>query len=197
MSDLEISPGAYLVASPMLMDPNFRRTVVMICEHGDAGSLGLVLNRPTSVTISEVVPDMAHVEEAAKRAAVYSGGPVESNRLMVLRLGEADLPDAALPLEALQEICAGVSLVADISGALHRIRSAGAGVAPYRFFLGYAGWGRGQLRDEMKEGAWLVRPPDARLLFESEPKRAWHSAMLQLGGVYRLYAQMPHDPTVN
>ncbi len=197
MAEQEITPGSYLIASPMLLDPNFRRTVVMICEHGEAGSLGLIVNRPTSVTLGQVVPDLNLEPRAPKEEPIYSGGPVESNRLMVVRLGAADPAEGSEPLEAVQEVCQGISLVADITSTLERIRSAGVPIGSYRFFLGYAGWGRGQLASEMKEGAWIVRPHDPRLLFESKPQRTWHEALIQLGGVYGLYSQMPHDPTVN
>lgn len=194
MSAIEIAAGSHLIAGPDLLDPNFRRTVVLVCEHTESGSLGLVINRPTAIGLDRLVPALSLPEVATPggMATVYCGGPVESNRLMIVRFGAATDPG-----EDVQEVCPGVHLVADISATLERLRESHDDLARYRFFLGYSGWGKGQLEGEMREGAWLLRDADPGRLFEAEGEDVWRRALEKLGGIYTLYAQMPHDPSMN
>ena len=234
-----IVPGSYLIASPTLLDPNFRRTVVMICEHGPHGSVGLVVNRPTQYTLPTVVPNLdlpgvptvdseSEFDGEIVEGTIFSGGPVESNRLMIVRRGAADLDVATdegaslleldLPSSSgggwggdpadsasdsdespdLQQVWEGIYLVADISATLERFESKReVDLTPYRFYLGYAGWGSEQLEAELKEGAWIVHPPTERFVFDDRPTDSWKAAIRDRGGIYRMLAEMPHDPTQN
>lgn len=184
MSDVE--PGTLLIAAPNLLDPNFRRTVVLICDHSPASTMGLVLNRPLDVPVSRIFPDLENVGDVG---LVHCGGPVETQRMLVIGRSETT--------EGPPEIFEDVSLVADLDDALQEIRDSPSRARDYRFFLGYAGWGAGQLDDELAEEAWIVRPATAPLLFSTPPGQVWSQSLREMGGLYALFAEMPLDPTMN
>ncbi|MCI0651553.1 MAG: YqgE/AlgH family protein [Planctomycetes bacterium] len=193
MKRLKIAPGQYLIASPSLLDENFRRTVILICEHGADGSLGLVVNRATPLTLERLDPRFALGERAAGApGTIYLGGPVEKNRLMVLKS-----PQVGFPGQVVREVAAGLGLVANIDDTLSHLHSGPQELEGYRFFLGYAGWGKGQLQKELREGSWIIRDPDTRLAFHRDPGRLWQELLRDRGGRYSLYAEMPHDPDLN
>ena len=182
----ELEAGTLLIASPGLLDPNFRRCVVLICDHGPHSTMGLVLNRPLQMPVSRFFPE---VENSADAGFVHCGGPVETNRMLVIgRHGSSDAPP---------QIFQDVTLVGDIDDALRDIRETPSRAQDYRFFLGYAGWGEGQLDQELSEEAWIVRPATATLLFTTPPAQIWSQSLREMGGLYALFAEMPLDPTMN
>lgn len=190
----EVGQGTLLIAGPRLVDPNFRRTVVLLCEHNDEGSLGLVLNRPIDAPLGKVFPQFASI--ARDPGYVYCGGPVDNTRMLALqRLCEDDAGIESWRADPSDQV--HVRLVADVEGALTAIEEGTSDPGQFRFYLGYAGWGPGQLDQELGEDSWVVRPADVELVFHDHPERTWSSALQQLGGVYRLYAQMPLDPGLN
>ncbi|MCA8960909.1 MAG: YqgE/AlgH family protein [Planctomycetes bacterium] len=188
-----VTSGSFLLAAPSLSDPNFRRSVVLICEHSDQGSMGLVVNRPLDASLAqlfaEIVDDGGVLPE--KAGQVFCGGPVEQNRLMALRAVDGDATGAD------HRVIDGVVLVDDIRAAVDAIARGEDEATSYRFLLGYAGWGAGQLDGELQEDSWIVRPATRELVFDVRSDAMWPNALRELGGVYRLYAEMPSDPTVN
>ena len=176
--------GRLLVATPALFDPNFRRTVVLIGEHGDEGAMGLVLNRPSDVTVGEAVPPLASVVGA--ESLVHVGGPVQPEAVLVL--AEFDDPEAAAT------IVVGDVGFASSEGELDEV----AGVTRRaRVFAGYSGWGPGQLEAELKEESWLVEPADGVDLFPGAGDDLFGSVLRRKGGTYRMLALMPEDPSSN
>ncbi|RME75962.1 MAG: YqgE/AlgH family protein [Planctomycetota bacterium] len=179
--------GMLLIAAPGLMDPNFRRTVVLLCEHTPEGAVGLVLNRETEHTIEEVCRDLP--EAAGRTERVHVGGPVQPDHLLVLhrdpQLGGKPIVD-------------GVSLVGDID-VLRRLLTSPPGPDGPRFrcYAGYAGWGEGQLEQEMELGGWILVPGDARLVFDTPTGEIWSEALRKKGGLYTLTAEMPPHPELN
>jgi putative transcriptional regulator len=175
--------GHLLIASPGLLDPNFRRTVVLVTEHTEDGAAGLVLNRPTEAEVSEIVPQLEPLVDDGEH--IFMGGPVQPNGVLVL--GEfLDPADAAVPLfgalgfPALEEPDEVVPLT-----------------TRRRIFAGYAGWGSGQLEDELAREDWILeeaRPDDA---FTEAPDELWADVLRRKGGIYELVARMPEDPSVN
>jgi putative transcriptional regulator len=175
--------GQLLIASPALIDPNFRRTVVLVTEHTDEGAAGLVLNRPSTAAISDVVPELEPLAEDEDQ--IWVGGPVQSDAVLVL--GEFPDPgDAAVPLfgpfgfPSLEEPERVLSLT-----------------TRRRVFAGYSGWGAGQLEDELARDDWILEealPDDA---FTEEPEALWRDVLRRKGGVYELVSRMPEDPSVN
>jgi putative transcriptional regulator len=177
--------GRLLVAAPAMVDPNFRRVVVLMLEHSPEGALGLVLNRPTPLVAREALPrDLAEALPAAER--VYEGGPVQPEAVIVL----ADFAD---PSRA-------ASIAFDSVGVVdpkHPAETLGAEVRAIRAFGGYAGWAGGQLEQEIAEEAWIdseSRPED---VFTDAPERLWSGVLERKGGAWRLIARMPDDPTRN
>ena len=139
--------GTILVASPSLSDANFMRSVVYLLEHNDAGSMGLIINRPLDMPLSSIWEDVPSGLAGACVAA--EGGPVERERGLLLH-GRPNLPGC-------QTLGSGVAIGGELA-ALGQSFAGGADGNGPRLFLGHSGWGPGQLNDEVVEGAWLVRP---------------------------------------
>jgi putative transcriptional regulator len=175
--------GHLLVASPSLLDPNFRRTVVLLLEDDDEGAVGLVLNRPSETTVGEAVPPLAELADAEDLVAV--GGPVQPEAVSVL--AEWDDPDAAGSI--VFEDVGPVPAEADLDGVLSTTRRR-------RVFAGYAGWSPGQLRLELGEPSWIVARPRPDDVFDT-PRDLWASVLRRKGGEYRLLATMPENPSLN
>lgn len=184
---VELGKGIFLVAAPSLRDPNFRQTVVLLCEHGAEGALGVVVNRPTAMSISEALPQVPIIEGAGH--VLYAGGPVQTNQVMLLYRGE-QLPENSHP------VFDGVCLGGDV-GMVERILTGSPTKESFRAYLGYSGWGPGQLESEMKTGSWITLPADSRIVFEKDPAHVWQDILLTLGDTYRHYADMPFDPSCN
>jgi len=165
-----VENGVFLVASPSLQDPNFHQSVVLIVEHGRAGTLGLVLNRSTGVLLSEALPDLTVLKGTTHR--LFAGGPVELNRLLLLfRLKE---PPAGSRL-----IFDGVYM-GDTPKILERIIAQAKPTDTFRAFAGSARWAPGQLKYEMLQGAWAVLPPDSKGIFDKDPATFWQDCIDRL-----------------
>jgi putative transcriptional regulator len=176
--------GKLLVATPALFDPNFRRTVVLVGEHGEEGAMGLVLNRPTELAVSEAVPPLAGV--AGSNARVHMGGPVQPEAVLVLA-------------EFLDPESAGSLVVGDVGFASGEDDLEGLEtlVRRARVFAGYSGWGPGQLEAELEEESWLVEPVEGADLFPGPGDDLFGTVLRRKGGTYRMLALMPEDPSVN
>jgi putative transcriptional regulator len=175
--------GQLLIAGPGLLDPNFWRTVVLIVEHSDEGALGLVLNRPSETTVGEAVSEVEQLLDLDD--PLYVGGPVQPSALIVL--AEFDQPDEAA-LIAFDDI--GVLP----SGAQE---DPSLSVRRGRAFVGHAGWGPGQLDDEVDRGDWILEPALPDDAFTRTPTDLWSTVLTRKGGSYALVARMPPDPSVN
>ena len=177
--------GRLLIASPVLVDPNFHRTVVLIAEHTDDGAMGLVLNRPAETLVADAVPDLTDLADSG--APVYVGGPVASDSVIVL--AEFDEPSLA-----------GV-LIDDDLGFVGRsgpdLGDVAGGVRRARVFAGHSGWGPGQLEGELEEDAWIVEPPRREEIFSEDPEQLWGAVLRRKGREYALLSTMPPDPSVN
>ncbi|HET7674977.1 MAG TPA: YqgE/AlgH family protein [Gammaproteobacteria bacterium] len=164
----------FLIAMPSLGDPNFHETVTYIFEHNDNGALGIVINRPLTLTLGEVFAQLSLevAESASAEQPIFAGGPVERQRGFVLHrpLGGWQ---ATLPIG--DDI--GVTSSQDILEAMAR----GEGPAHSLFALGYAGWGVGQLEQELAANAWLSVAADADLIFNTPPEERWHAAARLIG----------------
>jgi putative transcriptional regulator len=182
-----LGKGIFLVATPGLRDPNFRQTVVLLCEHGAEGALGVVVNRPTAMSVSEALPHVPVLE--GQRHVLFSGGPVQPNQVMLLYRLE-QLPDNS------HHVFDGVCLGGDME-LVDKILTTNQGREAFRAYIGYSGWGPGQLESEMKTGSWITIPADPAVVFEKDPARVWSEILSTLGEEYRLYADMPFDPSLN
>lgn len=182
-----LGKGIFLVASPSLRDPNFRQTVVLLCEHGSDGALGVVVNRPTELLLSEALPQIPVLE--GQRHVLFAGGPVQPNHVLILyRVAQE-------PIET-HHVFDGVYLGGDMK-ALERILVMPREQEAFRAYIGYSGWGPGQLEQEMQTGSWILLPADPSVVFEKDPSQVWSEILRSLGGAYELYAEMPPDPHLN
>ena len=178
--------GRLLVASPKIMDPNFRRTVVFMAEHSDEGAMGLVINRPAETTVGEAVPDLLWLAEDGDEG-VWVGGPVAPGSVIVL--AEFDDPgQAAMLLE--DDLGFVPADVAEREGFVDAVRRT-------RIFAGHAGWGPGQLEAELEEDSWIVEPSRRTDIFTTEPEALWSAVLRRKGREYVLLATMPEDPSLN
>lgn len=162
---------ALLLSMPQLNDPNFRRTVVLLCEHSNDGAWGLVLNRPTGKHARDVVELTAPVEHDSG-LEVWTGGPVEPQRGCLL-LAEEPLGSEAF------EVSPGVFIA--VSADLLRQIVEGAPVARSRLLMGYAGWGPGQLDRELTESSWLISDVSTHIVFDTPSTEMWEAAIRRLG----------------
>jgi putative transcriptional regulator len=175
--------GHLLIASPALLDPNFRRTVVLVTEHNDDGAAGLVLNRPSLVEVAAAVPQLEELVDDDDQ--VWVGGPVQPEAVLVL--GEfLDPDDAAVPLFASLGF-PSLDEPEEIVPATTR----------RRVFAGYAGWSAGQLEEEVANEDWILEPALADDAFTEEPDELWREILRRKGGIYELVARMPDEPSLN
>ena len=178
-----LQKGVFLIAMPTLLDPNFRQTVVLLCEHGPEGSMGIVVNRPMDATISLLLP--ADETLRGRQDRVFAGGPVQTGVLMMLYRGEA--------LENAVPVFGDLHLTGDPE----MLSRADGDAPPSRFYLGYAGWSPGQLETEMGTGCWGILPADPGPVFSPDPLVVWPRIIRHFGREWAVYSDMPPDPSLN
>jgi putative transcriptional regulator len=181
---MDSARGQLLIAGPTLLDPNFRRTVVLVVEHTDEGALGLVLNRPSETSVREAIPELDELVDLDER--VFIGGPVQPSAVIVLAEFE-DATDAALIAFA------DVGVLATGPAPDEPI----AGVRRGRAFVGHSGWGPGQLDSELERGDWILEPAQNEDAFSTRAQDLWRAVLTRKGGSYALVARMPSDPSLN
>ncbi len=164
----------FLIAMPGLTDPNFHKTVTYICAHSDEGAMGIVINRPSNISLGEVLRqmDLESPDPTVNAVPVYQGGPVHRERGFIL-FRPLGAWDSSIQVSAQ----CGLANSRDILQAMCE----GRGPAQTLVALGYAGWGAGQLERELAENAWLSGPVDEEILFNVAPERRWNSAAALLG----------------
>lgn len=162
-----------LLAMPQMRDPNFERSVVLLCEHGGEGTMGLVINRPTTTTVVSVVQIEA-IDGANENLPVWIGGPVDTSRAWILSADDPGTPERIQLNEQL--------FLAASSEALRLCLTASPQTQNrYRFLLGYAGWAPGQLEGELAASAWLNAPLDLDIVFNTPAEQMWNEAIKRLG----------------
>lgn len=174
--------GRLLISKPILQDPNFDGTISLLLEHGADGALGLVINRPSDLTIADAFPRWEDL--AAPPGVVFAGGPVDRNAMLVL--GSSSSVEGPLTL--------GLhSVDLEVQPTIAR----GEGIEQMRVFSGYAGWGAGQLEGELANGAWWLADATVDDVFCSNPSGLWAAVMRREGGEMAWYAHLPDDPSLN
>jgi putative transcriptional regulator len=177
--------GRLLVAEPMLLDPNFVRTVVLLVEHTEEGAAGVVLNRPSETLLSEALPDWAG--RAAEPGLVFVGGPVAP----AAAIGLARMKPGGESIHC-TPVIDGVALV-DLDGEPDDLDDS---VVAVRLFAGYAGWGDGQLEQELELGGWLVLGAEPDDGFTDEPATLWRRVLRRQPGRLAMTASFPPDPSM-
>ncbi|MGD0607512.1 MAG: YqgE/AlgH family protein [Streptosporangiaceae bacterium] len=193
MPSEEALAGRLLVATPVLGDPNFRRTVVLIVEHeSEQGTLGVVLNRPTKVPVGQVLEPWT--ELATDPSVVFTGGPVApTSALALAHVPGTGEPVGWHPLDGAAPAVARLGLV-DLDAPPGLLAAA---VTSLRVYAGYAGWSAGQLEAEIDEGAWYVVPAQPSDAFCPDPEQLWPAVLRRQGGELAYVATYPDDPSLN
>lgn len=185
MSFENISKGKILIAEPFMVDPNFKRSVVLMCEHEEEGSLGFILNKSLDMKINELIADFPQFD-----AVVYYGGPVQTDTIHYIHnVGEV--------LDESLKVMTGVYWGGDFEKLKSLINSKLIQPQNIRFFVGYSGWSHGQLRDEMKLGSWVTDNMDANYLFKIKPQLLWQKVLQNKGNAFSVIAQMPDSASWN
>lgn len=183
---LKPKKGDLLLSEPYLPDPNFDRTVILICEHDENGTIGYVLNKPSVHTFEEVIEGVDNFDET-----LYLGGPVQQNTLHFIHRS-IQLSNDSKQLG--KELYWGQDFDELITIIENKI------IAPqdFRFFMGYSGWSEGQLEEELDSKSWIVhRLNDTTILFDTPPEILWKTIMAQLGAKYKMMSNYPTDPNMN
>lgn len=193
----EYLTGYLLVSDTEMLDPNFYRTVVYILSHDDQGALGLVINRPSSTSLSDITTEELADSPFAEHT-VYIGGPVDQNFLFSLHTGLEDKLKSDKSIEAVE----GIVFEPDF-GLLQRYFAEHSGMesAPaetdIRFFAGYAGWAGGQLEEELRRNDWITVKARPELVFNTDAEKVWNRALYQKGGIYSITAETGTKPSIN
>ncbi len=182
---IDPASGILLIADPFLKDPNFLRTVVLLCEHQTEGSFGFVLNRPLKSTLDELIPELE-----GHPIQVFDGGPVQKDSLHFLHQLPDEIPGG-------QEIVPGVFWGGDFDAVITLLQEGRMKPDKIRFFIGYSGWGEGQLNTEMTEKTWLTVAANQKLIFLEKHEEIWKEALRHLGGEFEMMINYPLDPQLN
>ena len=178
--------GRLLISEPYLPDPNFQRSVVLLCEHNEEGSFGFVLNRPANLQLREVMELDDEFD-----AGVFVGGPVQQDTLHFLHtIGEK--------LEGSASVLDGLYWGGDFDQLSLMLGSDKSLANECRFFIGYSGWGAGQLEEEIEENSWIVAPGlKASDLLHTPPDDLWQLILKKMGGRFEMFSRYPADPRLN
>lgn len=178
--------GKLLISEPFLKDPNFKRAVILLAEHGDEGSIGFILNQPSVLLLKDLVPDLWQAD-----FPVFIGGPVEVDTIHFIHRCYDKLNSG-------EEIAKGIYWGGNFETLKVLVNSNSIAANEVKFFLGYSGWSEEQLMDEIKENTWMVSEkyhPD--LIFSNNEEELWKEVIINLGPKYAHVGNFPTDPSLN
>lgn len=184
-NELKPRGGRVLIAEPLLDEFYFGRSVVLLVEHDEGGSFGLVMNKPTGIMINDVVSDMPDF-----RSVVMHGGPVQNDNVYFLHTLGNEVPDSI-------EVIKGLYWGGDLDTLREMMVLGLASPSQVRFFLGYSGWGPGQLEEELQRNSWVVSEGNTRSLIHIKPERMWQHFLQRMGPAYDLWRRFPTNPQLN
>lgn len=185
MISLKPTKGKLLVAEPsILSDSSFNRSVVLLTEHNESGSVGFIFNKPSPYVISDLIPDIE------SNLNVYFGGPVSEDNLYFVHKVPELIPDSI-------EIADGIFWGGDFDAIQSLLKDDVLSKHDIRFFLGYSGWNQDQLEEELETTSWLIVENKFKNLFTINHLSFWKNELLKFGGVYQLWANSPKDPSLN
>ncbi|MEM9920476.1 MAG: YqgE/AlgH family protein [Bacteroidota bacterium] len=182
---MELSTGKILLAEPFSVDPNFRRSVVLLCDHESDGSVGFILNKKLEVEVNELIGDFPSIN-----AKVFFGGPVQTDTIHYIH-NVGDM------LEGSVKVVPGVYWGGNFDKLKFLISTHMIKPENIRFFIGYSGWSPGQLAEEMMYGSWVLANMHTNYVFKSKPKELWSKIMNHKGNTFSVIAQMGEDNSLN
>jgi len=180
-----VSKGNILISEPYLGDENFERSVILICENNEDGTVGFILNKPTTITLDSVLEDVK-----TEQNVLYLGGPVQQDSLHFIYRNKEYL-------EGSIKIGEDLFWGGDYEQLIDLINTSQVDTSDFRFFLGYSGWGEGQLDSEMQQNAWIIGKADTDDLFDIPSNELWRNILKSMGGKYKMYSNYPIDPKLN
>jgi putative transcriptional regulator len=180
--------GSLLIANPVLPDPNFSRTVILLCDHDEQGSFGLVINRSIQLKAPDLFLNINILKSYNEK--IYLGGPVSQSMVFFL----CRSPSAAGKLD---EVCSGVYLGSNLETLESLYASLKNPEQDIRFYLGYSGWSGGQLAEEMEQNSWLVQKANEQFIFLDSESLIWPKAVNSLGEKYQYLTKAPVNPQWN
>lgn len=179
--------GDLIISEPFLPDSNFSRTVILLCEHNDDGSFGFVLNKVSNLRLSDVLRGI----ESKIDHQVYIGGPVQQNTLHFVHRLPNQLEDSI-------EVKNGLYWGGNFEQLKVILENDEVNSSEIKFFVGYSGWGEGQLMDEMKVNSWIVsKNAELEQVFNTKAETLWKQTLENMGGKYRMFSNYPVDPRLN
>ena len=182
---MKLNKGKLLIAEPAILnDSSFNRTIVLLTEHTCNNSVGFILNRPLDYTINDLLP------EINCNFPVYQGGPVEQDNLYFVHKIPQLLPNSV-------EVANGIFWGGSFDCLKDLLNNASLNSSDIRFFLGYSGWEKEQLDEEMNQNSWFVDENDFENIFSMDDRNLWKNKLLQKGGDYKLWANAPSDFNLN
>jgi len=181
---VDIAPGLLLISDPFLKDPNFIRTVILLCDHETEGSFGFVLNKLYNHKLDELMTDFEGLN-----IPLYYGGPVQKDTVHFLHKCPEQIGGI--------EITDGIFWGGDFEVAANLIKEKSIRDSDIRFFIGYSGWGEGQLEGELKDKSWITREGTQQLVFHRQTELIWKESLKDLGGEYSQMVNYPIDPQLN
>ncbi len=186
LSRLDPSVGRLLISEPFLTDPNFKRSVVLIAEHQEEGTVGFVLNQPSALLLKNLIPELEDID-----FPVYIGGPVGTDTVHFIHRCHDRLNDG-------EEIAKGIYWGGNFEALKILLANKSIEQDEIRFFIGYSGWGMEQLKRELKENTWIVSDqyhPD--LVFTNNEEDLWREVIINLGPKYAHVSNFPSNPNLN
>lgn len=185
--DQKIKPqtGRLLIAEPFMQDPYFKRSVVFLTEHNERGSFGLILNKPISMYLNEVIENAPVFD-----SKLALGGPVQNETLHYLHTKGQLIPNS-------KEVMTGIFWGGDFETIKRLIQSGDLQPGDIRLFVGYAGWAEGQLSHELAQHSWIVSKANSELLFSAHPENLWNTILGKMGEPYSYMVNLPEDPRLN
>lgn len=180
-----ISQGKILIAQPFLNDGYFKRSVILLAEHNEYGSLGFIVNRPMNLGLKDVLPNLPELKQP-----LFYGGPVAQNQLFFIHREGSRIKDA-LPISD------NYYWGGDFEDVLTLLKEDQLSSDAIKFFVGYAGWDPQQLDNEMEEKAWFVNKADYKNVMSVSTSDTWSSELAKLGSNYAVLANFPENPGLN
>jgi len=181
----KLQPGTVLIADPFLKDPNFSRSVIFLCTHTEEGSFGFVLNKKSEYVIGDLLTDLEGCN-----FPVFYGGPVQQNTVHFLHRCSGLITGGEMIVD-------NIYWGGEFDEMVSMIKNNKISEDDIRLFLGYSGWSKNQLDDELEDKSWLTTYGNDKLVFTNDVKFVWPQALKQLGGKYEQLIHYPIDPQLN
>ena len=183
---IEPRKGDLLISEPFLADPNFARTVILLCEHNDEGSFGFVLNKQAQIKLNELIEGVGDRQDD-----IYIGGPVQQNTLQFIHRNDR-------LIEGGSEVRDGIFWGGNFEQMLTMMESKLINPDDIKFFVGYSGWVSGQLKSELEINSWIIsRNVNIEQIFDTDVNSLWKEVLNTMGGKFKIVANFPVDPRLN